>query len=171
MALVKVMIVTGEIREFELGMFILMLEPCTTLVLSHILDENIPFVFLENHMSNSYLEWNKSNVQLRKNGEFFNIEARRTRLDLQMPTKQFLSLLPEFAEFGIDLMQLERKMPNTLLPQYLKDESRYKILKNNGLYLDFHLPHAGEYASVITPYKEVLEKIKTNPIITSGDLP
>ncbi|MBX7170595.1 MAG: hypothetical protein K1X72_06525 [Pyrinomonadaceae bacterium] len=165
------MMVTGEIREFEPGMFSLMLEPCSAFVLPHILDEQIPFVFLMNHRPNRYLQWYETNVQLRKDGESFSVEARTMTLDLQMPTKRFLELLSEFADSGLRLMQFERKLPDTLEPQYLKDGSKYKILRQNGLYLDFYLPHAREYASVITPHREVLERIKNNPIIASENLP
>lgn len=165
------MLATGEIKELEPKMFVLMLEPCTPMVLPYILDEQIPFVFLADHRPNRYLDWHETNVQLRKDGESFDVEARMTTLDLQMPTKQFLSLLSEFADFGLNLMQLEKKMPDTLQPQYLKDKSRHRILRQNGLYLEFYLPHAGEYASVTTPHREVLERIKSNPIIASGKLP
>ena len=165
-----IMSYTGEIRELEPNIFSLMLEPCTALVLPHILNEEIPFVWIESHCPNLYGWW-QVQVPLRKGGEYFPLKVRHLCFDLMLPTRQFLSLLPEFVGAGMLLLQLEREMPNGLLPESLKDNERYKVLAQNGLYLEFDLPHAREYASVVSPHREVLERIKTNPVIAAGNLP
>jgi hypothetical protein len=165
------MITTGEIREFQPGVFSLMLEPCSALVLPHILSAEVPFVWLEEHTPDNRYEWWKAQVPLRRGGQYFPLKVRLLRFDLMLPTEQFLTLLPEFADAGMLLLQLEREMPNGLIPRGLKDTERYKVLGQNGLHLEFDLPHAGEYASVISPHRAVLERIKSNPIIASGNLP
>ncbi len=161
---------TGEIRELQPNIFSLMLEPCTAMVLPYILDEEVPFVWLESHCPNLYGWW-QAQVPLRHSGEYFPLKVRQLRFDLMLPTKQFLSLLPEFADAGMLLLQLEREMPNSLVPDSLKDIERYKVLVQNGLHLEFNLPHANEYAQLVSPYREVLEHIRSNPVIASGNLP
>ena len=161
---------TGEIRELEPNIFSLMLEPCTAMVLPHVLNEAIPFVWLESHSPNLYGWW-QAQVPLRQDGDYFPLQVRGLNFDLLLATKQFLSLLPEFAEAGMSLLQLERAMPNGLIPRSLKDSDRYRVLVQNGLYLEFELPHAREHARVVTPHRDVLERIKNNPVIASGHLP
>ena len=165
------MITTGEIREFQPNIFNLMLNPCSAMVLPHILSEEVPFVWLESHCPSDHHEWWQAQVPLRRGGQYFPLKVRSLRFDLLLPIKQFLSLLPEFTDAGMLLLQLQREMPNSLVPRSLNDNERYKVLVQNGLYLEFELPHAGEYASVVSPHQEVLERIKNNPVIAAGSLP
>ena len=165
------MIVTGEIREFQPNIFDLMLNPCSAMVLPHVLGEEVPFVWLESHCPNNRTEWWQAQVPLRRGGQYFPLKVRLLRFDVMFPTRQFLSLLPEFADAGMLLLQLERELPNTLRPEDLNDNERYKVLMQNGLYLEFDLPHAGEYARVVSPHRDVLERIKDNPVIASASLP
>ena len=165
------MITTSEIREFEPGLYRLMLDVCSSLVLPYVLNEEIPYIWLEGHCPHPYLEWWQTEAPLRKGGEFYSLKVRTLRYDLQITTKEFLSLLPEFKDAGMLLMQTEGEIPNTLCLSSLKEESKYKVLVKNGLYLEFYLPHAREYASIVSPHQDVLETIKNNPVIASGVLP
>ncbi len=110
-------------------------------------------------------------MPLRKGGAYHTLEVRLPKFDIQCTIKEFLSLLPEFADAGMTLFQMYKRWPVTLRPQYLPKEARYKILVQNGLYLEFELPHANEYACAISPQREVLERINNHPVIASGDLP
>jgi hypothetical protein len=161
----------GEITEFQPHVFSLTLEPCSTMVLPYILDEGIPYVWIANHAPNRFLEWWTAMLPLSKGGENQLLEVRSLSFDLQMPTTHFLKLLPEFKDVGIYLLQLERRLPGTLQPQYLKKESEYKVLMQNGFHLSFYLPHAGEYAQVVSPHRTLLEGVRDNPIIAAGNLP
>jgi hypothetical protein len=69
------------------------------------------------------------------------------------------------------LFQMQKPWPASVQPRYLPKAARYKILVQNGLHLEFYLPHAGEYAQVVSPHREVLERINNHPVIASGDLP
>jgi hypothetical protein len=165
------MITTGEIREFEHGLYILMLDVCSSLVLPHILNENVPYIWLEGHSPHPSLEWWRAEAPIRKGGKLHSLKVRTLRYDIQMATKEFLALLPEFKDAGMLLMQMEREVPNTLCLSSLNEKAKYNVLVQNGLYLEFYLPHAREYASVVSARREVLEGIRDNPVIASGGLP
>lgn len=122
------LITTGEIREFQPSVFGLMLEPCSAMVLPHVLNVDMPCVWLASHTPNPYLEWWRAEVSPRKDGDHHSVEMRSMSFDVQLPTKDFLALLSEFVDCGMSVLKVERKMPPTLCPQYLKEDSRYKIL-------------------------------------------
>lgn len=84
--------------------------------------------------------------------------------DIQTTTEDFLPLLPEFEDHGLDLFQMSRRVPNTLLFN-IYDESMNRILLNNGLFLKFILPHAGEVAQLCSPNREYLESLLKNPAL------
>lgn len=165
------MITTGGIQEFQSGIFRLFLEPCSALVLQYVLSEDVPYVWVENHLPNERFEWWNVQLPLRKGGSYHTLEVRLLNLDLQFTTQNFLQLLPEFQEAGMMLFQMTKPWPASLTPRYLPAEARYKILVQNGLYLEFDLHHAGEYARIVSPHREVLERIQRHPVIASGDLP
>ena len=162
---------TGEIREFQPNIFSLMIEPCSALILPYILNEKVPFVWLESHCPDNKYGWWETPVPLRRGGQYFPLQVRQLRFDLLLSTKQFLKLLPEFTDAGMWLLQLERPLPATLIPISLKESAKYNVLVKNGLYLEFVLPHSGEYAQVVSPHRELLERIRTNSVIASGNLP
>ena len=165
------MITTGAINEFQPGVFSLYLEPCSALVLQYVLSEDVPYVWLEDHLPNAAYEWWITPMLLHKGGAYHSLEIRLPRFDIQCATQEFLELLSEFESAGMTLFQMHRRWPVSLQPRYLPKEARYKILVQNGLHLEFDLPHTGEYARVVSPYRDVLERIQNHPVIASGDLP
>ena len=90
--------------------------------------------------------------------------VRDLRFDILMSTEEFLQCEPEFRRGGIRLVQLDRRVPDTLTFEHLPDERRYQILRANGMHLEFDLPHAGEYASVSSPSRGTLERLLGGPI-------
>jgi len=115
-----------------------------------------------------------------RHGEFGGVEApafagrRRSgdvEFDMQLGTAEFLELEPEFRHAGIILIQLHSPVPDTLSPGRGSDVARYRILKDNGLHLEFHLPQRGEYAAVVSPDRGVLEAIAVRLQPFNGDLP
>lgn len=84
--------------------------------------------------------------------------------DAQMPTGRFLGLLPEFEESGMVLFQMQKKIPDTLRLR-LEDANMNRVLIRNGLFLKFHLPHAGEVALLCSPNKEYLAGLLRLPAV------
>jgi hypothetical protein len=97
--------------------------------------------------------------------------VRDVQFDLQMKTSEFVQLEPEFRHGGIVPLQMLRRVPDTLCVPELPARDRYRILRENVLHLEFHLPHAGEYASVASPRREVLERLVGDPRLAANELP
>ena len=162
---------TSEISEFEPGMFSVMLEPCSALVLPRVLLPEVPFVYVESHWPNPRYEWWDATVPLKRGGRAVNLKVRRLEFDISLTTAQFLSLVEEFADAGLTVLQLDRALPNGLVPNQLKPAERYRVLVANGLQLEFSLPHAIEYAQTVSSHRHVLERILRDPVVASGRLP
>jgi hypothetical protein len=99
-------------RQTEDGLYSIMLRPCTAEILRHLLDPDIPYVWVVGHDPYRYLEWWTCSLPLRKSGSTLGLEVRGLRFDLLMSTSAFLSRLSEFD--GLSLFQMRRKVPNTL---------------------------------------------------------
>jgi hypothetical protein len=164
------MIETGVIREFEPGMFALTLQPCSTAVLPLILDLAVPHVWVVGHWPGSHVHWWQASVPLSEHTPNRSVWVRDVQFDLQMETLEFLRLESEFRHGGITLLQMLRRVPDTLRVPGLPDRSRWRILRDNGLHLEFHLPHPGDYASLASPSRALLESFVGDPHL-AGDLP
>jgi hypothetical protein len=81
-----------------------------------------------------------------------------------MTTERFLTLLPELDEHGMDLSQMNRRVPDTL-EFHIEDPNVNHILIRNGLFLKFTLPHANETALLCSPSKEYLKNLLKIPAI------
>jgi hypothetical protein len=145
------------------GMFSVMLRPCTSGVLAHILAPFVPFVWIRRHMPHRYVQWCKARVPLSATGQPQDIEVRSLEFELQLSTGRFLELLPEFEEHGMDLCQMTQRVPNTLTLNDVSDAAAGRILIQNGLHLRFYLPHAVEFAQLASPHREVLEGALQKP--------
>ena len=165
------MIETGVIREFEPGFHSVMLPPCSTAVLLAVLDPSVPFVWVVGHWPGSHVHWWAASLPLFETTPNRRFLVRDLEFDIQLSTNEFLQLEPEFRHGGILLIQLDRPVPDTLSPGRGSDAARYRILRENGFRLEFQLPHPGEYASVVSPDRGVLEAMATRLQYFNGDLP
>ena len=111
------------------------------------------------------MQWWTTPVCLSKSGGAVDIEVGGLAFDVQLSTKRFLELLPEFNEHGLELYQMTRRIPNTLTLDCLPTENVNEVLIQNGLHLKFDLPHAGECAMLASPHREVLERVLLKPEI------
>lgn len=159
---------TGVIREFEPGMYNMLLPPCSTEVLHVVLDPSVPYVWVVGHEPGSYIHWWNAGVPLSETTGNRSVLVRDLRFDILMRTEEFLRSEPEFRKGGIRLIQLDRRVPDTLISPSLPDESRYRILRANGLHLEFDLPPSGEYASVSSPSRNTLEQLIGGPAFQAG---
>lgn len=153
---------TDTINEFESGLFKVVLEPCTNAVLPVVLNPNIPFVWCLRHLPNPRVEWWLTDLPLSRTGKTFSVQARDVSFDFMLETKRYLELIDEFMGQGNLLIQSRKRMPESLHHFKLSDKNRYSVLKLNGFYLEFGLPHADEYATVITTDAEHLKSVVEN---------
>ena len=165
------MLETGVIREFQPGVFSFTLPPCSTAVLPLILDATIPFVWVVGHWPGTHVHWWEAELPLSEATPNRRLRVRDVKFDIQMSTADFFQCEPEFRHGGIILRQLDRPVPDTLCVGRSPDAADYRVLRHNGLHLEVHLPHPGEYASVISPHRHVLESLLTKPELAAPELP
>src|SRR5262249_47003032 len=132
------------------------LRPCTAQILRHLLDPEVPFVWVAGHYPNRRLEWWNCRLPISHSDRPFAVEVRGLRCDLPMSTSQFLERPSDFG--GLFLHQMRRKVPDTLVLDGLEDHNRVRILVQNGLFASFYLPHAMECASFATDERSAMGK-------------
>jgi hypothetical protein len=150
-------------RQTGDGLFSIMLRPCTAEVLRHLLDPEVPFVWVVGHYPHKYVEWWGCHLPLSKAGVASPLEVRGLHFDLLLPTSEFLTRLSDFD--GLVLHQMRRRVPNTLTIEGLDERNRTRILVRNGLAASFYLPHAMECASFRTVERVAIEKALSNEVI------
>jgi hypothetical protein len=150
-------------RQTDDGLFTIMLRPCTAEVLRHLLDPEIPFVWVVGHYPHKYVEWWSCTLPLSDSGVASALEVRGLCFDLLLPTSEFLTRLSDFD--GLVLHQMRRKVPNTLTIDGLSERNRARILVQNGLAASFYLPHAMECASFTTVERAAIERVLANEAI------
>lgn len=148
------------------GLHRLMLRPCTTAILPHIVDPTVPFVWIRRHMPEPALRWWSTMVPLASTRPSYEIRVRSMEFDILFETHQFLDVLPEFEDQGIVLLQMSKPVPDTLTIDRIPENAIDRVLMENGLHLRFYLPHALECAELATPDREVLVRMLGCPEIS-----
>ena len=147
----------GELpRRTNDGLFSIMLRPCTAEVLRHLLDPDVPFVWIVGHQPDRIAEWWSCYLPLSKDGKSYPLEVRQLCYDVLMSTTEFLTRLTEFD--GLTLYQMRNKVPNTLIVERLEERNRVPVLVQNGLAAAFYLPHAHECAQFATVERRTIER-------------
>ena len=145
-------------------LYCLALRGCRPSVLTYALNPEVPYVWLWRHLPGEQAVWWNARVPLRPGGEAHELQVREMEFDAQMPTRRFLDLLREFGESGLVLFQMHKKVPDGLRLRP-EDDNMNRILLQNGLFLKFHLPHAGEVALLCSPDKEYLAGLLRLPAV------
>jgi hypothetical protein len=139
------------------GLFSLMLRPCTAEILRHLLDPEVPFIWVVGHYPNRYLEWWECRLPLSRSSEPLLLDVRGLRFDLLLPASDFFERLSEFD--SLVLHQMRHRVPNTLSLDGLENHNRVRVLIENGLFASFYLPHAMECGSFATVERSTMEKV------------
>ncbi|MDH5446832.1 MAG: hypothetical protein OEY52_14880 [Gammaproteobacteria bacterium] len=116
------------------------------------LDPNTPYIWLFGHMPNPRVEWWKTQVPLNKT-EFIEAEVRNIEFDCQLTTNEFIKKADQFNDFGLNLVQSTKPMPNNLDIYKIPENTQCTVLIKNGATLRVWLPHSVETA-VVTSFKE-----------------
>lgn len=137
---------------------------CTASILRHVLNPEVPFIWLHRHVPQTRNGWWRASVPLSSSGGSHEFEVRDLEFDAQMTTEKFLTLLPEIEDHGVDLLQMSKRIPNTLRFS-VYDDAMNRILVQDGLFLKLILPHGNEVAALSSPDKSHLEKLLTLPSV------
>jgi hypothetical protein len=165
------MVTNRLIKELDDGSFVLALLPCTCRILAWLLDPNTPIVWVTNHWPHRVIQWWETSVPLTKADQPRRLRVRGLSYDLQMNREDFLAVLPEFEEFGINLYQMTRPVPDTLRVEQLAENVRRRVLIQNGAVTHFQLPHAGEVAVFWSMARATVERALEHPDIRSLAIP
>jgi hypothetical protein len=152
---------TLVIKETSKGFFGVLLPVCVASILSKVLDPNVPWVTLVGFRSKEACNWIEQNLPplFEPSRRVESVQVKRLELDVNLPTAEFIRLLPSFAERGVDLVQAARRLPPRLSVDELKPESVARVFREVGIVLHFYLPHPHEHAQVSSPSREVLERV------------
>ncbi len=148
-----------------MNLFTINLDSCSASILKYILNPSVKYVWLQQHMSNSRLEWWKADMPISPSEYMENVEVRCPIFDLQMSTDRFLSNIGMFEKHGLELIQLTKKVPNGLWEKSIPENALNKVLISNGMFLRFSLPHECEIAQLQCVSEEYLEQICSAPEI------
>ena len=120
------------------------------------LDQEIPYIWVLNHLPNERVEWWHATVPLSSEVSFDGL-VRSITYDLQMKTEEFIKKSKAFDESGIDIIQSKEVMPDTLHIRNIDEKNVSNVLVSNGATLKIHLPHSNETAQVISYVPGYLE--------------
>lgn len=148
------------------SLYCMSLNYCDTSILPYVLNKNAKYLLINCHNPNPYFAWYNASLQIKESGELHSLKVRHVNFDIQIDTEDFIMMNAEFKEFGIDLLQFNKPIPNTLVYDIQKPQMN-KILIQNGLFLKFYLPHKGETASICCTNREYLEGLLKLDIINN----
>jgi hypothetical protein len=148
------------IAEPQPGLFSALLPPCGAAVLGRLLDPNVPYVWLIDYRVAGLAAWLEGNLPpLCEAAALREVCAvRHIELDLTLKTAVFLGLLPGLEESGISLIQASKPQPRGLHLRAVREPSRARVLRDNGVVLSIHLPHPHEYALLTSPSRDAIEQ-------------
>ncbi|MDT3337958.1 hypothetical protein Q4Q49_22135, partial [Shewanella sp. SP1S1-7] len=149
----------------NMSLFTINFDSCSASILKHILNPEIEYVWLQQHMPNSRLEWWKADFPISPSEYMKDVEIRCPIVDLQMTTERFLANINMFEPHGLELIQLTKKVPNGLWTKSIQERALNDVLVKNGMFLRFSLPHECEVAQLQCISEEYLEKLIEIPVI------
>jgi hypothetical protein len=149
------------IKETAKGLFEVLLPVCSASVLSKVLDPDVPWVTLVGFWSREACNWIEQHMPplLNPTRRLETVQVKRLEMDVSLPTKDFLDLLPSLSEQGVELVQAVRPLPSSLSVAEVKLESKAHVFREVGIVLQFYLPHPHENALVTSASREVLERV------------
>ena len=124
------------------------LHGASNLILPRILNAEVPWIWILGHRPNTYVEFWETKLPLSKSGSTHRVRTRDIAYDLVFETFEFMRIYEEFKDHGMSLVQATKPMPNTLLMDRIEEKNYDKVLKANGAYLQFFLPHAFETCQI-----------------------
>jgi hypothetical protein len=124
-------------------------------------DKNFNTFFIHKFNPNESIEWWKTTFKI-KSGEVLNdISVRGMELDIQTDWQGLKQILALNARFQ-SIYQFDKPVPNTLVFDYLPEDQRNVILKQNGLKHYFIIEY--EFITIGSFDIAFIESIEKNPL-------
>ena len=131
----------------------------TASMLARFLAPTVPWVWILDHCPNPIVQWWQATIPLSTSGAAFTGRVRNMGFDIQMPTTEFLSRVSDFDDHGLNLIQSNHPIPDTLELYRISNANQHKVLMQNGATLTIYLPHAAETSMVTSYAKGYLETV------------
>lgn len=127
-------------------------------------DKSLNHIFLHKFIPNETLQWWKTDLKSKNGIEFRNLSVRLMEMDIQtelIELKQLLELNTNF----LNVYQFDKPISDTLQVESLPENSKDKILKQNGLKHWFFIHF--EMITISSFDDDFIEKIETNPLFSA----
>jgi len=153
------MIETNVIKEIYKGHFMAILDFSSPSDLVKVIDESCKYVWSIEHKENSF-KWGEYDYFLYgKRTKSNSILARNITLEYLIETSDFLQSISDIHQ-TIKIIQTNIVPPYYLDLERLKGKGKYDLLKERIDYLfEIEIPGAVDYASIVSPHFEFLEKV------------
>lgn len=150
-----------EIQSSAGGLFDLLLPTCDASILSKVLDPRVPWVTMINYWSKGICNLVEQNLPslFGQDHRTETVQIKLLDMDVCLPTLEFLDVLSQLTDQGVEVVQSLRPLPNSLSVSDLNPGSKARVYREVGITLQFFLPHAHEYALVTSPSLDVLRQI------------
>lgn len=161
----------NTIQELFPGQFQIILDFTTAAFVEYALSNDYKYVWVYNHATQNYHNWEKHRLPLFDNQASVEVIARHIRFDFILPTEEFRRLIPQLNS-GITLVQLNHWPKYYLDLGQLKGKTRYELLAKECDYLfELTIPSARDYGTIISSDRKYLQSLLDNPAIDWANLP
>lgn len=126
--------------------------------LCEIFDQKFPFILIERFEPNSVSKWWETDLKFLGN-QFKNLSIRHMIFDIQTDLEG-LKKIVELNTIYLSIYQFDKSVPETLVPRFLPDKNKERILKQNGL--KHHYWFNFEFLTITSFEEEFLTEIKMN---------
>ncbi|MEK6153136.1 hypothetical protein WIW50_07750 [Flavobacteriaceae bacterium 3-367] len=159
----------NKIKEIFPNHYQMILDFPTTAVLKKLLNRNVKYVWVFEHVENINM-WSPYRHSLF--GENVNelemlVEVRNMSMEYLVETSDFFKLIPKINQ-PITLYQIDEKPPSYVDLRRLNGKGKYDLLKKEVDYLfEIEIPYPSDYSPIVSPSEEFLKSIAINNDITN----
>jgi len=142
-------------------MFRISVEISTNEEIWELFDKSLDHIFIHKFNPNEAIEWWRTSVKM-KNGHLLdNVLARQLQFDLQTDLKGLRQIM-DLVTYQLSIYQFDKPVPHTLIMDYLPEQKREAILKQNGLKHSFFIDF--EFLTVESFDVDFIRSIEANPL-------
>ncbi|MDJ0578412.1 hypothetical protein [Crocosphaera sp.] len=127
--------------------------------LCEIFDPKFPFILIESFEPKGLSKWWQTDLKF-LGTKFKNLSIRHMIFDIQTDLEGFKKIFQLNTPHYLSIYQFDKPIPDTLVPRFLPDNNKERILKQNGL--KHHYLFNFEFLTITSFEEEFLTEIKMN---------
>jgi len=129
-----------------------------------LIDKNFNHILIYKFMPNPAIEWWKTNIALKNNETFENLEVRNMEFDIRTDLDGLKKIL-ELNTLHLNIYQFNKPIPNTLSLDHLPQENLERILQENGLQHSYSCNY--EFITIASSNEKFIKDILDNPVFNN----